>query len=115
MLPPKAQVPITNTAVGAITVRNRAITAFRRIFGTEAEDIGYIYVRGVARSPTKKASEKLSVASEDKKRPSKRSEKDLIIKYCAAVGAKKLVRMDDRRSGNMLFITANARNTVVNI
>ena len=72
-------------------------------------------VRGVARRPTRKAREKLRVAREERKSPSKRRENDFMSKYCWVVGAKKCVRVRERMNGSRLFMAAKPMRTAVSI
>lgn len=74
-----------------------------------------MYVNGEESRPTRKASEKLRVASEERNIPSKRREKDFMSRYCWSVGLKCVVRRLERMGGRMLFRMAKMPNTVGSI
>jgi hypothetical protein len=101
--------------VGANTLNNRASIDLRISFNAVGDGIGYIYVKGVVKRPMRKAREKLSVAREERKSPSKSRDNDFMSKYCWVVGAKKCVRVVERMNGSTLFIAAKAKKTAVSI
>lgn len=74
-----------------------------------------MYVNGEESRPTRKASEKLRVASEERNIPNKRREKDFMSRYCWGVGSKYVVRRVERMGGRMLFRMAKMANTVGSI
>lgn len=60
-----------------------------------------------------RASEKLSVASEERNMPRSSREKDVMSWYCCVVGLYVLVRMADRMCGRAVFSTRKTAKTVV--
>lgn len=53
---------------------------------------GWTYVRGVVSKPTKRASEKFSVANDDRNIPKSSRENDFMSWYCWVVSLKKISR-----------------------
>jgi hypothetical protein len=64
-----------------------------------------MYVKGAENRPTRKASEKFRVASEERKRPSSSRENDLMSEYCWVVGWKVLAKNRDRTGGAIVLST----------
>ena len=74
---------------------------------------GRTKVSGLDRSPTMRASEKFSVARDDRNMPSSRSEKDVMSWYCCAVGLYVLVKTADKTYGSAVLKARKMAKTVV--
>jgi hypothetical protein len=76
---------------------------------------GWIQVNGEERRPTRKAREKFRVAREERNIPRRSREKDLMRRYCWAVGLKRLVKRMERMGGRTLLSMAKLTKTAGNI
>lgn len=101
------QLPALTTAPGVSRLRKSPIT--KATIGWD--DIGRIKLNGAERRPIIRASEKFSVAREERNIPRSKREKEVSRVYCCEVGRKLRIKNSETMKGRKVFMMQNPMNT----